>query len=106
MSRNGLVIEDAKDSARLLDPHPRDEGYSVAVASDGKTGLAQALSKPFDIVILDLILPGMDGLEVCRGIRNRKDYTPILMRPAKSTDVDRIGGLGLGADAYLTKPFN
>ena len=93
MSRNVLVIEDDKDIARLLDLHLRDEGYSVAVASDGKTGLAQALSKPFDIVILDLILPGMDGLEVCRGIRNRKYYTPILMLTAKSTDVDRIVGL-------------
>ena len=106
MSRNVLVVEDDKDIARLLDLHLRDEGYSVAVASDGKTGLAQALSKPFDIVILDLILPGMDGLEVCRGIRNRKDYTPILMLTAKSTDVDRIVGLEMGADDYLTKPFN
>ena len=106
MPRNVLVIEDDKDIARLLDLHLRDEGYSVAVASDGKTGLAQALSKPFDIVILDLILPGMDGLEVCRGIRNRKDYTPILMLTAKSTDVDRIVGLEMGADDYLTKPFN
>jgi DNA-binding response OmpR family regulator len=106
MPRNVLVVEDDKDIARLLDLHLRDEGYSVTVASDGKTGLAQALSKPYDIVILDLILPGMDGLEVCRGIRNRKDYTPILMLTAKSTDVDRIVGLEMGADDYLTKPFN
>jgi DNA-binding response OmpR family regulator len=106
MSRNVLVVEDDKDIARLLDLHLRDEGYSVTVASDGKTGMAQALSKPYDIVILDLILPGMDGLEVCRGIRNRKDYTPILMLTAKSTDVDRIVGLEMGADDYLTKPFN
>ena len=106
MSRNVLVVEDDKDIARLLDLHLKDEGYSVTVASDGKTGLAQALSKPYDIVILDLILPGMDGLEVCRGIRNRKDYTPILMLTAKSTDVDRIVGLEMGADDYLTKPFN
>jgi DNA-binding response OmpR family regulator len=106
MSRNVLVVEDDKDIARLLDLHLRDEGYSVTVASDGKTGLTRALSKPYDIVILDLILPGMDGLEVCRGIRNRKDYTPILMLTAKSTDVDRIVGLEMGADDYLTKPFN
>ena len=106
MSRNVLVVEDDKDIAHLLDLHLRDEGYSVTVVSDGKTGLAQALSKPYDIVILDLILPGMDGLEVCRGIRNRKDYTPILMLTAKSTDVDRIVGLEMGADDYLTKPFN
>jgi DNA-binding response OmpR family regulator len=106
MPRNVLVVEDDKDIARLLDLHLRDEGYSVTVASDGKTGMAQALSMPYDIVILDLILPGMDGLEVCRGIRNRKDYTPILMLTAKSTDVDRIVGLEMGADDYLTKPFN
>jgi DNA-binding response OmpR family regulator len=106
MSRNVLVVEDDKDIARLLDLHLRDEGYSVTVAFDGKTGLTQVLSKPYDIVILDLILPGMDGLEVCREIRNRKDYTPILMLTAKSTDVDRIVGLEMGADDYLTKPFN
>src|SRR3972149_10219177 len=103
MSRNVLVVEADKDTARLLDLHLKDEGYSVTVASDGKTGLAQALSKPYDIVILDLILPGMDGLEVCRGIRNRKDYTPILMLTAKSTDVDRIVGLGVGGGGYLPK---
>ncbi len=106
MSRTVLVIEDDKDIARLLDLHLRGEGYSVTVASDGKSGLRQALSKPYDIVILDLILPGMDGLEVCRRIRNRPDYTPVLMLTAKSTDVDRIVGLEVGADDYLTKPFN
>src|SRR4030042_6560331 len=106
MSRNVLGGEDDKDIARLLDLHLKDEGYSVTVVSDGKTGLAQALSKPYDVVILALILPGMDGLGVCRGIRNRKDYTPILMLTAKSTDVDRIVGLEMGADDYLTKPFN
>lgn len=106
MSRNVLVIEDDRDIARLLELHLKDEGYSVTVVSDGKAGLRQALANPFDIVILDLILPGIDGLEVCRGIRNRKDYTPVLMLTAKSTDVDRIVGLEMGADDYLTKPFN
>lgn len=106
MSRKVLVIEDDKDIARLLELHLRDEGYSVTVVPDGKAGLQQALAKPFDIVILDLILPGMDGLEVCRRIRTRPDYTPVLMLTAKSTDVDRILGLELGADDYLTKPFN
>ena len=106
MSRSVLVIEDDKDIARLLELHLRDDGYSVTVASDGKTGLERALSESHDIIILDLILPGMDGLEVCRRIRNRPDYTPILMLTAKSTDLDRILGLELGADDYLTKPFN
>ena len=106
MSRRVLVIEDDKDIARLLELHLRDDGYSVTVVSDGKTGLQHALSGSYDIIILDLILPGMDGLEVCRHIRNRPDYTPILMLTAKSTDLDRILGLELGADDYLTKPFN
>jgi DNA-binding response OmpR family regulator len=106
LSRNVLVIEDDKDIARLVELHLRDEGYSVTVVPDGNTGLQQALAKPYDIIILDLILPGMDGLEVCRRIRNRPDYTPVLMLTAKSTDVDRILGLEMGADDYLTKPFN
>jgi len=106
MARNVLVIEDDRDIARLVELHLRDEGYSVTVVSDGKLGLRQALSKTYDLVILDLILPGMDGLEVCRHIRNRPEYTPVLMLTAKSTDVDRILGLEMGADDYLTKPFN
>jgi DNA-binding response OmpR family regulator len=106
MPRKILVIEDDRDIARLVELHLRDEGYSVAVVSDGRIGTQQALETRFDLVILDLILPGMDGLEVCRRIRSRPDYTPVLMLTAKSTDVDRILGLELGADDYLTKPFN
>jgi DNA-binding response OmpR family regulator len=106
MSHSVLVIEDDRDIARLLEIHLKDEGYSVNVASDGESGLREALSKPYDIVILDLILPGMDGLEVCRRIRSGPEYTPVLMLTAKSTDVDRILGLEIGADDYLTKPFN
>jgi len=106
VSRNVLVIEDDRDIARLVELHLRDGGYSVTVVPDGKLGLRQALAKAYDLVILDLILPGMDGLEVCRHIRNRPEYTPVLMLTAKSTDVDRILGLEMGADDYLTKPFN
>jgi DNA-binding response OmpR family regulator len=106
MSRNILVIEDDKDIARLVGLHLRDEGYSVTTISDGRRGLQLALESPFDLVILDLILPGMDGLEICRRVRNRPGYTPVLMLTAKSTDVDRILGLEMGADDYLTKPFN
>lgn len=105
-SHNVLVIEDDRDIARLVELHLRDAGYSVTVVPDGKLGLRQALSEAYDLVILDLILPGMDGLEVCRHIRNRPEYTPVLMLTAKSTDVDRILGLEMGADDYLTKPFN
>ncbi len=106
MSRTILVIEDDRDIARLLALHLRDEGYSVTVAADGKTGVQKALSNSYDLIILDLILPEMDGLEVCRRIRTRPDYTPVLMLTAKSEDLDRILGLEMGADDYLTKPFN
>jgi DNA-binding response OmpR family regulator len=106
VSRTVLVMEDDRDIARLLELHLRDEGYSVTIATDGKTGLQQALSKSYDLIILDLILPGMDGLEVCRRIRTGPDYTPVLMLTAKSEDLDRILGLEIGADDYLTKPFN
>jgi len=106
MSHSVLVIEDDRDIARLLELHLRDEGYAVTVVHDGKTGLQKALAKPYDIIVLDLILPGMDGLEVCRHIRTGPDYTPVLMLTARSTDVDRILGLEMGADDYLTKPFN
>ena len=106
MSHRVLVIEDDRDIARLLELHLGDEKYEVTVVPDGKTGLQQALAKPYDIIILDLILPGMDGLEVCRHIRTGPNYTPVLMLTARSTDVDRILGLEMGADDYLTKPFN
>ena len=106
MSHSVLVIEDDRDIARLLELHLKDEGYSVTVVPDGEAGLRKALSKSYDIVILDLILPGMDGLKVCRRIRSGPDYMPVLMLTAKSTDVDRILGLEMGADDYLTKPFN
>ena len=106
MPHSVLVIEDDRDIARLLELHLRDEGYAVTVVHDGDTGLQKALAKPYDIIILDLILPGMDGLEVCRNIRTGPDYTPVLMLTARSTDVDRILGLEMGADDYLTKPFN
>jgi len=106
MARKILVIEDDRDIARLVELHLRDEGYSVTTVSEGRSGLQSALGGHFDLVILDLVLPGMDGLEICRRLRARTDYTPVLMLTAKSTDVDRIVGLELGADDYLTKPFN
>lgn len=107
MPRRILVVEDDKDIARLLNLHLREDGYSVSLAADGDSGLREALSRPYDLIILDLILPGMDGLEVCRRMRSGKpDYTPVLMLTAKSSDVDRIVGLEMGADDYLTKPFN
>jgi DNA-binding response OmpR family regulator len=106
VSRTILVVEDDRDIARLLEMHLRDAGYTVTVTGDGITGLRAALGRPFDLILLDLILPGMDGLELCRKLRERPDYTPILMLTARSADIDRILGLETGADDYLAKPFN
>lgn len=104
--RKILVIEDDRDIARLVELHLHDLGYDVHVAHDGMSGLKQALSKPYDLIILDLMLPGIEGLEVCRNLRTKPNYTPILMLTAKSTELDRVLGLEVGADDYLTKPFS
>ncbi len=86
--------------------HLRDQGYSVETAADGRLGLNKALSEDHDLVVLDLMLPGIDGLEICRQIRARANYVPILMLTAKSTELDRVVGLELGGDDYITKPFS
>jgi DNA-binding response OmpR family regulator len=104
--RNVLVIEDQKDIAHLVRLHLEDLPCKVELAFDGHTGLAAAESKPFDLVVLDLMLPGMDGLDVCRRLRARTMYTPIMMLTAKAAEFERILGLELGADDYLTKPFS
>ncbi|UVT14362.1 MAG: response regulator transcription factor [Nitrospira sp.] len=104
--RTILVIEDDRDIARLLELHLYDVGYDVHVAPDGATGCKHALSKAYDLIVLDLMLPGMDGLDVCQTLRTRLNYTPILMLTAKSTELDRVLGLEVGADDYLTKPFS
>ena len=104
--RKILVIEDDRDIARLLELHLHDLGYDVQVAHDGLSGLKQALSKAYDLIILDLMLPGIEGLEICRSLRTKPNYTPILMLTAKSTELDRVLGLEVGADDYLTKPFS
>ena len=105
-ARRLLVIEDERDIAHLLELHLRDLGHEVALAHTGPAGLARAEAARFDLIILDLRLPGLDGLEVCRRLRQHKNYTPILMLTAKSTETDRVLGLELGADDYLTKPFS
>ena len=106
MSRRILIIEDDKDIADLLKLHLKDAGYEVSLAYDGGAGLDQALSKPHDLIILDLMLPGVDGLEICRRVRAASAYTLILILTAKSTELDRVLGLEIGADDYLTKPFS
>ncbi len=106
MSKRILVVEDEREIARLVEIHLRDQGWEVTVCHDGPSGLAAAASGQFDLVVLDLMLPGVDGLEVCRRIRAASDYLPILMLTARSSELDRVLGLELGADDYLTKPFS
>jgi len=106
MNRQVLIIEDDHDIANLVRLHLEDLGCRVEVEGDGLRGAERARSQSFDLVILDLMLPSLDGLEVCRRLRSSADYTPILMLTAKSTELDRVLGLELGADDYLTKPFS
>jgi len=106
MTHKVLVIEDELDIAKLVQLHVQDLPCEVSLAFDGIVGLAEAEAKPYDLIILDLKLPGIDGLEVCRRLRARGRYTPILMLTSKSSELDRVLGLEMGADDYLTKPFS
>ena len=110
MTRKVLIIEDDRDIAALVQMHLSDIDCHCEIVADGTKGLAvyqSAMdSAPFELVVLDLMLPGMDGLEVCRGIRRSRDYVPVLMLTAKSSELDRVLGLEIGADDYLTKPFS
>ncbi len=106
MPRRILIIEDDKDIAHLVELHLKDSGHDATVASDGHSGLDLALSKPFDLIILDLLLPGIDGIEICRRVRAASTTIPILMLTSRTSELDRVLGLELGADDYLTKPFS
>ncbi len=101
-----LIIEDHTDLANILSLNLSDLDYSVKHADDGLKGLNFLENESFDLVILDLMLPGMDGLEICRRIRNQNNYTPVLMLTSKSSEIDRVLGLEIGADDYVTKPFS
>ncbi len=100
-----LIVEDEKNIAQVLAFNLMQAGYDYDIASDGEEGLRKALKGNFDLILLDIMLPKMDGYTVCRGIRMRLD-TPIIMVTAKEEDVDKILGLDLGADDYVTKPFS
>jgi DNA-binding response OmpR family regulator len=106
MSQKILVVEDNKELAHLLEIHLRDLFYEVDLAFDGVAGLARAETNTYDLIILDLMLPGLDGLELCRCLRNNPSYTPILMLTSKTSELDRVLGLEIGADDYVTKPFS
>ena len=100
-----LIVEDEVAIADLEKDYLELSGFEVEVENDGTNGLARALAEDFDLFILDLMLPGIDGFEICKQIRGKKN-TPILMVSAKKDDIDKITGLGLGADDYVTKPFS
>lgn len=101
-----LIIEDDPDLVGLLTIHIKDLGCALETAMDGQTGLDKALSGNFDLIVLDLMLPKMDGLEICRRVRAKEVRTPILMLTARSEEIDKVLGLEMGADDYLTKPFS
>jgi DNA-binding response OmpR family regulator len=101
-----LVIEDERDIADLVRLHLEDLDYIATVARDGNDGLRKASTADWDLIILDLRLPGIDGLEICRRLRQQSAYVPILMLTSKSSELDRVVGLEVGADDYVTKPFS
>ena len=100
-----LIIEDEESIAELEKDYLELSGFEVEIENDGETGLSKALAEEYDLFILDLMLPGVDGFEICRKVREVKN-TPIIMVSAKKEDIDKIRGLGLGADDYITKPFS
>lgn len=106
MTRRVLVVEDDPDIGRLIMLQMAELGCESKLIDDGVTALAEARAGRYDLVILDLMLPRMDGLQICRRLREGDGQTPILMLTAKSTELDRVLGLELGADDYLTKPFS
>lgn len=106
MDKSILIIEDDPDIADLVEIHLKDLGLSTEHATDGQDGLSKALKNEYLLVILDLMLPQLDGFEVCKRIREQKKTLPILMLTSKSEEFDKVLGLELGADDYLTKPFS
>ena len=106
MSYRILVIEDNHDIARLVEMHLQDLSYQVDLVVDDRTGLDCAMKGRYDLIILDIMLPGIDGLEICRQLRGAANHTPVLMLTARITELDRLLGLELGADDFLTKPFS
>lgn len=106
MFKHILVIEDDCDISHLIRVHLEELGCDVSIEADGAEGLRRALSGDFDLVILDLTLPALDGLDICKRLRQGPEYIPIIMLTARSSVVDRVLGLEIGADDYLTKPFS
>jgi DNA-binding response OmpR family regulator len=101
-----LVVEDEQRMAELLRKALGEEGHHVVVARDGRVGFDIARTSPFDVIVLDVMLPGMDGIAVARKLRDERNQTPVLLLTARDTSADIVTGLDAGADDYLTKPFS
>ena len=104
MAEKVLLIEDEEKLARMVELELQYEGYQVEKALDGRTGLERALSGTFDLILLDIMLPALSGMEVLRRVR-RESQVPVIMLTARDTVVDKVSGLDMGADDYITKPF-
>jgi DNA-binding response OmpR family regulator len=104
--KNVLIIEDDDSIVELLSIHLKDLGCAVVAASNGMDGLQKTGAGSFDLIILDIMLPGLNGMEICRKIRQTDRHTPILMLTARSEEIDKVLGLETGADDYITKPFS
>lgn len=105
MNRRVLVVEDEQELSKVLKRHLDELSCSVQLAFSGDAGLNAAQTQSFDLILLDITLPGLNGFEVCRRLRGQCIYTPVLMLSARSAEVDKVTGLEMGADDYLTKPF-
>ena len=106
MGKKVLVVDDEKSILTLLQYNLQQAGYEVITGMDGEEAKNRALTEEPDLIVLDLMLPKMDGLEVCKQLRQQKNFTPILMLTAKDDEFDKVLGLELGADDYMTKPFS
>lgn len=106
MGRKILIVEDDHDINHLLAINLRTSGYEIESTENGAQGLRKAQTGKFDLIILDLMLPDLDGLDICRRLRSEENLSPILMLTAKDSELDRVLGLEMGADDYLTKPFS
>ena len=104
--RQALIIEDDEDIAALVAIHLRDMNFHVETEGNGRLGLEKAMQQSFDLIVLDLMLPELDGFAICSGLRNNDNTTPIVMLTARTDEADKIKGLEYGADIYATKPFN
>ncbi|KAB8148891.1 response regulator, partial [Raoultella ornithinolytica] len=106
MAKTILLVEDDEDIATLLRLNLQDEGYQIVHEADGGQALARLETQVWDAVILDLMLPGVDGLEICRRIRQMTRYLPVIIISARTSEMHRVLGLEMGADDYLAKPFS